>query len=952
MARIDARLNQLSAPTTTPTESSTVTATTMTAPTPTLAQTTSTTTSRTAERSSTTASGRQVTHQPRDNHGDGGDSSGDDDSSSSSDGDDDSSSDDEGGQRRERCQPVTLPGDRDFHRNRRRTIRDLDLSTFLPTPQSSVTPWIARIDFALKGARLSGRGYWTDDELYYILGNKLQNSAARWWVQLDRKLRDNERTWTRPTTLEEAVDKATKFNDPIGNVAQCMKNIGQAFVTAPDSYIVPASGTTGHLALIPGVGSTDMAEEEKLACFTNSRGVYNKYTGLWEAPKGSTWNGHMWAPLARTRAASTTVPPTVRRTTAAKTDKKTRGNMAVVGEDAYARESEDDRAAGAPYTPPPAKKPKPTRPVAEVTNDGTTCETNATRALVTVANDVNENEQQINATKDQQDVKMAVERQAVLVTDHMNGELGVRDEERAERYVSTVRSAMAALRYVHKLNDNDVGDHGDDRVAGRAAPQHTTTRTTAQTITTMTVTEHPAQVSASEEGDEVAGDNELTTGEGVTTMDGSTITESSPTDIGMELTDEKMMGARHSGESAHGADEVRAALHERRQQRDDDHDVSAEDRAHVNLVRLDSAEVSDDDDNGGMRVEASDGLPTASMLVDEMTQHVKIDSGARNSVTGTDWMMRGEQKQVDAPVMYIHGIDGFLLDVLGVWTFSMVNGYGQKVTVDACIIEGCTNEFLVGVDFLDGHRATMDFERKEVRYDERGHKVIIPFRTTEVRNDSMTAAVRLARSTNLHRRTVQSVDVAIAAPDSEEGIFLPTVNNGAVLLASTVTKVNNGKALIPAINTYGGRIRLPSRMELGVWIPMTSDIERPQMHGELWSERVQTWLDALGDTTTPLDGESDVNIGATDTRALVLKLLGAYRDFANAKEECPPATPLNIEHHIDTGNATPIMMRRRRQAQTEDAVVDSNVDTMLSAGVIEPREGAWGFPVTASSFLL
>ncbi|GMF33950.1 unnamed protein product [Phytophthora fragariaefolia] len=986
--------------------SSTVIATTMTAPTPTLAQTTSTTTSRTAERSSTTASPRQVTYQPRDNDGGGGDSSGDVDSSSSSDGDEDSSSDDEGGRQRERRQPLTLPGDRDFHRDRRRTIRDLDLPTFLPTPQTSVITWIDRIDLALEGSRLSGCGDWTDNELYYILGNKLQDSAARWWVQLDRKLRDNERTWTRlksallrrygerpdkamsewrvgqrrmmpgetyadfaaalrdlfgnnrikervllapfyrsldrttrllvkqrprPTTLEEAVDKATEIND----LSTTWRRVWR-------------------------MSDKHMAEEEKLACFTNSRGIYNKYIGLWEAPKGRAWNGHMWAPLARKRVASTTVPPTVRRTTAAKTDKKARVNMAVVGEDAYDKESEDDRAAGAPYTPPPAKKPKPTvrrseaatrqakgASTSRVTTEATSSSQRfsgakcyACNRLGHMARESPDDEARVrNEEYLAKHVKMAVVRLAV--TAHMNGELAVRDEERAERYVSTVRPAMAALRYVHKLNDNDVGDHGDDRVAGRAAPQHTTTRTTAQTNTTMSVTEHPEQVSASEEGDEVAGDDELTTGEGATTMDGTTTTEYSPTDICMELTDEKMMelgtvarvrmavkrskraakqlraqrarerAARDAGDDDGVArfvagldakrqqrrqsqgDEVRAALEEGRQQRNDDHDVSAEDRAHVILVRLNSAAVSDDDDSGGMRVEASDGLPTATMLVDEMTQHVKIDSGARYSVAGTDWMMRGERKQVDASVMYIEGIGGVLLDALGVWTFSMLNVYGQKVTVDACIIEGCTNEFLVGVDILDGHRATMDFERKVVCYDEIGHKVIIPFRTTEVRDDSMTAAVRLARSTNLHSRTVQSVEVAIAAPDGEEGIFLPTVNNGAVFLASTVTKVNNGKALIPAINTYGGRIRLPK----------------------------------------------------PDTRALVLKLLRTYRDLANAKEECPPATTLNVEHRIDTGNTALIMMRRRRQAQTEDAVVDSNVDTMLSAGVIEPGEGAWGFPV-------
>ncbi|GMF45420.1 unnamed protein product [Phytophthora fragariaefolia] len=430
MARMDARLDQLSTPTTTTTGSGTATSTTTAAP----AQTISATSPGARQRSSTAAPSRRVVYQLRENDGSGGDSSGNDESPSSSDGDDDdaSSSDDDDERQRERRQPVTLPRDRDFHRNRRRTIRDLDLPTLLPTPQTSVTTWIARVNLALEGARLSGRGDWTDHELYYILGNKLQDSAAHWWVQLDRKLRDGERTWARlkssllrrygerpdkamaewrvgqrrmmpgetyadfaaalrdfcgnnrikervllaqfyrsqdrttrllvkqrpkPTTPEEAVAKATEINDPIDNVAQGMENIGQAFVNAPDSYIVPGSGTTGHMTLIPGVGSTDIAEEEKLACFTNSRGVYNKYTSLWEAPKGRTWDGHMWAPLARKRAASTVVPTMAKRTATTKTGRKDKVNMAT-GRDDREEESEDDQAAGAPYSPPPAKKSK------------------------------------------------------------------------------------------------------------------------------------------------------------------------------------------------------------------------------------------------------------------------------------------------------------------------------------------------------------------------------------------------------------------------------------------------------------------------------------------------------------------------------------------------------------------------------------------------------------------
>ncbi|GMF37882.1 unnamed protein product [Phytophthora fragariaefolia] len=292
---------------------------------------------------------------------------------------------------------------------------------------------------------------------------------------------------------------------------------------------------------------------------------------------------------------------------------------------------------------------------------------------------------------------------------------------------------------------------------------------------------------------------------------------------------------------------------------------------------------------GGTRVEAGDGLPTAMMLVDGTTQCVKMDSGARYSVADTDWMTRSERKTMGSPVAYIEGIGGFLLDVLGVWTFDMVNAYGQAVGIDSCIIDGCTDDFWWSSIFLKNTDPPW-----------------------------ISTVARMAGATNLRTRAVRLVEVAIAAPDGEEGGFLPTVNNGAVLLAAAVTKVMNGKALIPAINAYGGRIRLPRKLELGVWIPINRDMESLRMYGELETERVQKWLEELG---------------YTDTHR-------AYRDLANAQDEYPPTTTLNVEHHIDTRDAASIMMRRRQQTQTEDAIADSNVNAMISAGTIEHGEGA------------
>ncbi|OWZ18947.1 LOW QUALITY PROTEIN: hypothetical protein PHMEG_0006878 [Phytophthora megakarya] len=123
------------------------------------------------------------------------------------------------------------------------------------------------------------------------------------------------------------------------------------------------------------------------------------------------------------------------------------------------------------------------------------------------------------------------------------------------------------------------------------------------------------------------------------------------------------------------------------------------------------------------------------------------------------------------------------------WTFRMINVYGQTVVADACIIDGCT---------------------------ERDHEVIIPFRTTDDKVGSTVATVRLVSAAILRGRAVRPVSVAVAAPDGEEGIFVPTVNHGAVLFATAETKVNNGRVLVPAINASGRRMKLPGRKELGI----------------------------------------------------------------------------------------------------------------------------------------
>ncbi|KAE8985387.1 hypothetical protein PF005_g21522 [Phytophthora fragariae] len=243
--------------------------------------------------------------------------------------------------------------------------------------------------------------------------------------------------------------------------------------------------------------------------------------------------------------------------------------------------------------------------------------------------------------------------------------------------------------------------------------------------------------------------------------------------------------------------------------------------------------------------------------------------------------------------------------------------------------------------------ATMDFDKNEVRYRDGDRAVVIPFRTRDGSGGARVAAVRMAGKVQLAERAVTPVQVSLVAEDGEYGLFIPTKQTGSVMLAATVTKACNGRAWVPAINTNSVTTKLPNKKELGTWIPLDGEMNILSMNGELRVERLNEWLNKMGDTVTPLEDESEVRIGVeeADARNLVMKLLRVYRKLSVNSGDCPPATALDMHHHIDTGDASPIMLKRRRQAQTEDKIIEDNVSQMLNAGVIEEGNGAWGFPV-------
>ncbi|OWY95936.1 hypothetical protein PHMEG_00033922 [Phytophthora megakarya] len=242
-------------------------------------------------------------------------------------------------------------------------------------------------------------------------------------------------------------------------------------------------------------------------------------------------------------------------------------------------------------------------------------------------------------------------------------------------------------------------------------------------------------------------------------------------------------------------------------------------------------------------------------------KRAKLDSGARYTVGDIEWIMYGDKIDCAAPVDYVEGIGGFLLDVVGVWQFEMRSVFDKVIRV--CIVDGFADEFLLGVGFMQSLSAVMDFNTNEVRYNEEGRSVVVPFRTYDKKGGATVVAVRMARRTQLDQCTVTPVQVAVTAVDGERGIFAPTKPLGAVMLATNVAEARNGTAWVSAINSSSNEVRLPSKRELGNWIPLDEDIKVLEMNGALQQEKLTAWLNGLDGDDTPLVNEHELNIGSS-----------------------------------------------------------------------------------------
>ncbi|KAG4044433.1 hypothetical protein PC123_g20126 [Phytophthora cactorum] len=260
-----------------------------------------------------------------------------------------------------------------------------------------------------------------------------------------------------PRTLEEAVDCPTEIDDPMDNVAQGMRNTGQPWATAPSPYLVPMAGMTGQTAVIPGIGGpglpadvmalatggTTTAEplQNTIALFTNPQGVWNPYSATWDVPAGRVWNGRFWA---ETNKNSQPRSQATRREGPRKPERhdvvyKVNEEDVVIGDEKRESGGNEDGVV--------EERGETASGAHEQVPRGQSCDGSkrTTHGGVVVGRVTG------TAPKDFVDIKGC-----------MDEEVEIRDNQRAGRYVATVRPALTSARYVRADARNAPAEMDED----------------------------------------------------------------------------------------------------------------------------------------------------------------------------------------------------------------------------------------------------------------------------------------------------------------------------------------------------------------------------------------------------------------------------------------------------------------------------------------------------------
>ena len=289
---------------------------------------------------------------------------------------------------------------------------------------------------------------------------------------------------------------------------------------------------------------------------------------------------------------------------------------------------------------------------------------------------------------------------------------------------------------------------------------------------------------------------------------------------------------------------------------------------------------------------------------------------------------------------------------------------GKSYKVDAAIMDLPQNNLMLGIDFLGQHGGVLDVLSATLYLGDR----VVPLSR---RPRPFPIIARIAREVEVPAKGNARVHLRHdkGAPTRKPCLFAyapsPAVRKeyGALIVDDAlISPDSKGRASILVTNASDKPFTLGTEVVLGHTAALTVSSRRkaryvhPHVPGRPAGDEDQDQASAEDHGSSQ---ESDDTVQDSETAHLVLpelpgippderdqiiRLLRRNQDvFARPGDTVQPTR--RVVCHIKTGDHPPIALRPYRTALHHRGLVDKHVDEMLAAGVIQPSDSPWAFPI-------
>jgi hypothetical protein len=334
-----------------------------------------------------------------------------------------------------------------------------------------------------------------------------------------------------------------------------------------------------------------------------------------------------------------------------------------------------------------------------------------------------------------------------------------------------------------------------------------------------------------------------------------------------------------------------------------------------------------------------------------------VDTGAQIScISDTYFNKLNLSKDSIKPskVTAIVGVGGAEHKIIGLVELPLK--LGQCTVLQAFhILPAMSIQLIIGIDFLQQHKATIDYSSNKLSILEGEIKVC--FLT------SHTGIVRIAKKVTIPARTEITIEAKVSRIKSNHGMLIEpiaSVNQIGLLVAKSVVKVSDSKVFITIMNPQEIPVTMKTNKPIAsissVDINSIEPIDQIQNHKptdnsinatSINNDEFEVNLPHPTDYNLAPDFKFDLSkspINDTE-KARLLKLLQKHKK-AFATDLTNIGKAKGYEHKIDTyPDATPVTLPFYRTGPAEKAEIERQTNLLLEHDLIQPTASHWHSPV-------